>query len=539
MQKTNLNITTWAIVLLVLCRVMPVGAQTVSKILGNDGVNVADVVPGNTTPAASKKALVVTISPNSPSPAGSQDVNLIRVGGAVVSLGQNTSVNSIPAVLASDQSPIPVSGTLTPTGTQNVNLTQVGGAAVALGQSLMVSSIPVAIASNQSAIAISGAVVATPASVVNSGNSSTIPLAGGASFIGTTTDVLQYAAVEVFAYSNVSGTLNLEFSIDGTNWDLTIPYTLTAGVALDVPSGPHAQYFRVRYVNGGAAQATFRLQTLLLAVTPAPHSIPLGSVPLSGDDAVLVQAEIVGLSSSGGGTYVPVKVNPSGAVQVGGGVAIYDSTNTNPAQVVNTVPTSGYGLATRPINPTQGSTTSGQTGRLVQGAVTTAAPSYTNAQTSPLSLTTGGALRVEASQATASSLNAQVVGVAAAGAAASGNPVLMGGVDSSGNVRRPLTNTSGQLSTAPATSFRYINASTSTTVKNSAGTLRGFWITAGTSGAGAVLYDCNTAACTTNPIAGFDASTGNQSYLFNIAVSNGITLATTGGTPAQFTVAYD
>lgn len=45
---------------------------------------------------------------------------------------------------------------------------------------------------------------------------------------------------------------------------------------------------------------------------------------------------------------------------------------------------------------TQGSTTSGQTGALIMGAVTTAAPSYTTAQTSPLSLDTSGALRVSA-----------------------------------------------------------------------------------------------------------------------------------------------
>lgn len=43
----------------------------------------------------------------------------------------------------------------------------------------------------------------------------------------------------------------------------------------------------------------------------------------------------------------------------------------------------------------QGSTTSGQAGPLIQGAVTTAAPSYTTAQTSPLSLTTAGGLRVD------------------------------------------------------------------------------------------------------------------------------------------------
>ena len=47
-----------------------------------------------------------------------------------------------------------------------------------------------------------------------------------------------------------------------------------------------------------------------------------------------------------------------------------------------------------PVGAVQGSATSGQTGTLVSGAVTTAAPAYTTAQTSPLSLTTNGGLRV-------------------------------------------------------------------------------------------------------------------------------------------------
>lgn len=50
------------------------------------------------------------------------------------------------------------------------------------------------------------------------------------------------------------------------------------------------------------------------------------------------------------------------------------------------------------INPaedySQGSTTSGQNGVLIQGAVTTSAPTYTTGQTSPLSLDTNGNLRV-------------------------------------------------------------------------------------------------------------------------------------------------
>lgn len=47
--------------------------------------------------------------------------------------------------------------------------------------------------------------------------------------------------------------------------------------------------------------------------------------------------------------------------------------------------------------PNQGSATSGQAGPLIQGAVTAAVPSYTNAQISPISLNTSGGLRIDAS----------------------------------------------------------------------------------------------------------------------------------------------
>lgn len=52
------------------------------------------------------------------------------------------------------------------------------------------------------------------------------------------------------------------------------------------------------------------------------------------------------------------------------------------------------------LQVSQASTTSGQKGGLALGAVTTAAPTYTTAQTNPLSLTTAGALRVDASATT-------------------------------------------------------------------------------------------------------------------------------------------
>lgn len=69
----------------------------------------------------------------------------------------------------------------------------------------------------------------------------------------------------------------------------------------------------------------------------------------------------------------------------------------------------------------QGSTTSGQSGALVQGAVTTAAPTYTTGQTDPISLTTGGGLRIDFSS----------VGGSAVITAASGNGVTGTGLPAS------------------------------------------------------------------------------------------------------------
>lgn len=70
----------------------------------------------------------------------------------------------------------------------------------------------------------------------------------------------------------------------------------------------------------------------------------------------------------------------------------------------------------------QGSSTSGQGGSLVMGAVTTSAPSYTNAQTSPLSLTVAGDLRTTftAQSATGSAPPANAVYMGANGSGATG-----------------------------------------------------------------------------------------------------------------------
>ncbi len=103
---------------------------------------------------------------------------------------------------------------------------------------------------------------------VSTANSTTTPLAGGATFTGTAEDVSNYAAVVVTVLSDQASAANqwkLEFSPDGTNWDVIEAYDYPAallGVGTATPTAPKGKFFRVVYVNGATPQTTFRLQTV-------------------------------------------------------------------------------------------------------------------------------------------------------------------------------------------------------------------------------------------------------------------------------------
>lgn len=85
----------------------------------------------------------------------------------------------------------------------------------------------------------------------------------------------------------------------------------------------------------------------------------------------------------------PVRVDPTG-------------TTTQPISAASLPLPSGAATdaSVTGLQVAQASTTAGEKGPLVQGAVTTAAPTYTTGQTDPLSLTTAGALRVDGSGVT-------------------------------------------------------------------------------------------------------------------------------------------
>jgi len=154
---------------------------------------------------------------------------------------------------------------------------------------------------------------------------------------------------------------------------------------------------------------------------------------------------------SNGGTFA-VQAAQSGTWTVTGAGGTFPVTGTVTANAGTNLNTSALQLDTTgaSLNLAQASTTSGQTGPLVQGATTTSAPTYTTAKTNPLSLDTAGNLRVTnttaipagtnvighviadsgsttaVTQATAANLNATVVGAGTAGSANAGVVTVQG-----------------------------------------------------------------------------------------------------------------
>lgn len=146
------------------------------------------------------------------------------------------------------------------------------------------------------------------------------------------------------------------------------------------------------------------------------------------------------------------------------------------------------------IGVAQGSTTAAELGELVQGAVTTASPTYTTATTNPLSLTTAGALRVDGSAVTQPISAASLplpAGAATSALQTTGNtslssivtqlPATLGQKTSANSLavvissdQSPIPVTSSLSSTATITSVS--NAITTTTVLASNSGRRGFMI---------------------------------------------------------------
>ena len=175
---------------------------------------------------------------------------------------------------------------------------------------------------------ISGTVAATQGTTpwviddgdkVDTNNSSTAVLGSGAVFTGIATDVTGYSQVGVIVFADQNSANNgfqLQFSTDATNWDYVNNENVIANQTFFIAIGVRAHYCRVVYTNGTVAQTVFRLQTILKPSWSNGIIQGIDLPPLSTDDVLLTKSVISGKTTAGGGSYVDVKVNPSGAIAV-------------------------------------------------------------------------------------------------------------------------------------------------------------------------------------------------------------------------------
>ena len=152
--------------------------------------------------------------------------------------------------------------------------------------------------------------------IESTSNNSTTPLSGGATFTGTG-EQNSAPDVMVSCKADAAGTLYFDFSVDGTNWE-TFPsngFVVTSGIHEFHTAVKGPRYFRVRLVNGAAAQTSLRLYTYFgtFRQPSAPLNQPLGL----DSDAILVRPTFPWLDISRGlqsGIYSVSKFGRNDAV---------------------------------------------------------------------------------------------------------------------------------------------------------------------------------------------------------------------------------
>lgn len=105
--------------------------------------------------------------------------------------------------------------------------------------------------------------------------------------------------------------------------------------------------------------------------------------------------------------FASVPINTAGApILTSAAPGVVTGSGTAGTAATGVVTIQGIASGTPIAGLPQGQATSGQTGSMIMAAVTTGAPSYTNAQTSPVTLTTAGDLRTVFSNTTLAVTNA-------------------------------------------------------------------------------------------------------------------------------------
>lgn len=153
--------------------------------------------------------------------------------------------------------------------------------------------------------------------IIDPTNSSVLPLGAGGVFTGQPFDVTEFAAINVNVVSDVASAtdgVRVQFSIDGVNWDHSHATTYSGATGVGYIFNAEFKFARVVYTNDGSAQAYFRLLTIFKKSAVKQSLYTIVQTVTDNMFAELGKNVIIGKTTGGGGGYVAVKVNPSGAL---------------------------------------------------------------------------------------------------------------------------------------------------------------------------------------------------------------------------------
>lgn len=84
-------------------------------------------------------------------------------------------------------------------------------------------------------------------------------LTSGQTYTSPVVEGVRADSISGSVFADVGGTIFIEQSGDGTNWDISTSYAVPAADGKGFSESILVPFVRIRYVNGGTNQAAFRI----------------------------------------------------------------------------------------------------------------------------------------------------------------------------------------------------------------------------------------------------------------------------------------
>jgi hypothetical protein len=111
--------------------------------------------------------------------------------------------------------------------------------------------------------------------VMGTENSFTGSIIANGSYVGTLIDVKDYATISALINSSNTGSLFVDYSLDGVTVDRSSSLIAVSGQGIYHAVTPRARYARFRFMNGGNLHNPFSLQTMYSSMTRGQSCLPV------------------------------------------------------------------------------------------------------------------------------------------------------------------------------------------------------------------------------------------------------------------------